>query len=84
MLNGGLCATCNNAPTCMYRGTRGPALFCETFDGYAAAGERTAVRPESSVPATAAAAGLCANCVNLESCMHVKPAGGVWHCEDYE
>ena len=28
----GLCSTCNNAPGCFHRASRGPALFCELFD----------------------------------------------------
>jgi hypothetical protein len=28
--------------------------------------------------------GLCANCANRETCKHQLPAGGLWHCEDYE
>ena len=27
--------------------------------------------------------GLCVNCENRRTCAHPKPAGGVWHCEDY-
>jgi len=34
----GLCMTCNNASSCFYLQSRGPALFCELFDDY--------VRPE--------------------------------------
>ncbi len=85
-LNGGLCATCNNAPTCMYHKTRGPALFCEIFDGYAAPVEHSAARGAAPVAISvgATATGLCANCENADSCMHSKVAGGVWHCEDYE
>jgi hypothetical protein len=36
---GGLCATCNNAETCFYRATRGPALLCELFDNFVAPAE---------------------------------------------
>jgi hypothetical protein len=28
-------------------------------------------------------AGLCMNCDHRKTCRHPKPAGGVWHCEDY-
>ena len=91
---GGLCSTCNNAPSCFYRATRGPALFCELFDDYVPSVERT--RVEKALPSADSSAalraaeeetskytGLCVNCENRRTCAHPKPAGGVWHCEDY-
>ena len=49
---GGLCMTCNNAPTCFYRASRGPGLFSEMFDDYVApvarVNERIAVRSSGS------------------------------------
>ena len=92
--SGGLCMTCNNAPDCYYRARRGPALFCELFDGYALPAERKisvkAPAPaDSSAPRRAAAeetakyTGLCVNCENRRTCALPKPAGGVWHCEEY-
>ncbi len=91
----GLCSTCNNSPTCFFRAGRGPALFCEMFDDYVAAPpEETGgrMRPAADPsPAFGAVkddlsryAGLCMNCENRGSCAHPKPAGGIWHCEDYE
>jgi hypothetical protein len=90
----GLCMTCNNAPTCFFRASRGPALFCELFDDY--------VPPVSQTPRTFASmpqdtslvasttgedatqyTGLCMNCDQRHTCRHPKPAGGVWHCENY-
>lgn len=93
--SGGLCMTCNNAPTCFHRARRGPALFCELFDGYALPAERItserATPPADSSAARRAAAeestkytGLCMNCRHRATCMHPRPTGGVWHCEDYE
>jgi hypothetical protein len=90
----GLCMTCNNEPTCFHRARRGPALFCETFDDYVPATARIDARmPAPSAvaapPARAAVAdetthtGLCMNCEQRRTCGHPKPAGGVWHCEDY-
>jgi hypothetical protein len=92
---GGLCMTCNNAPSCYYRARRGPALFCELFDGYAPPAERItserAAPPVASSPALRAAeqeaskyTGLCVNCRHRATCLHPRPTGGVWHCEDYE
>ena len=28
--------------------------------------------------------GICRNCANLEDCLHPKPVGGIWRCEEYE
>jgi hypothetical protein len=91
----GLCSTCNNAPGCYYRARRGPALFCEMFDSYVPPVERGGVEPAAPggerVAALRAAkndgdryAGLCMNCRHRATCRHPRPAGGVWHCEDYE
>jgi len=91
---GGLCSTCNDAATCYYHASRGPALMCELFDNCSAVETRT----QRDSPATLAgapiagsiayseagrASGLCMNCENSATCVHPKPAGGVWHCEDY-
>lgn len=27
--------------------------------------------------------GLCSNCDERDTCIYAKPAGGVWHCEEY-
>jgi hypothetical protein len=88
----GLCSTCNNAPSCFYRASRGPALFCELFDNYVPPVLRT--RDDSVVPPadysvavqeqeSAEYAGLCMNCENRRACALPKPAGGIWHCEEY-
>ena len=92
---GGLCMTCNNAPSCYYHARRGPALFCELFDGSTPPAERIisarAMPPADSSAARRAAdeeapkyAGLCVNCDHRQTCAHPRPEGGVWHCEDYE
>ncbi|GAG40851.1 unnamed protein product, partial [marine sediment metagenome] len=91
----GLYMTCNNAPSCFHRARRGPALLCETFDDYVPPtvriGDRvTTPTAEPSMAVSAAEedaskyAGLCMNCDRRRTCRHPKPAGGVWHCEDYE
>ena len=90
----GLCTTCNNAPTCFHRARRGPALFCELFDNYMPpdmqiSDRMTAPVAEPSIAVRAVEeevtryAGLCMNCDHRKTCRHPKPAGGVWHCEDY-
>lgn len=91
---GGLCMTCNNAPTCFHHARRGPALFCELFDNYAppVVQARVAMAPPSTAPSirdrtaeeeAAEYTGLCMNCENRRICGHSKPEGGIWHCEDY-
>jgi hypothetical protein len=92
---GGLCVTCNNAPTCFHRARRGPALFCELFDNYAPPVERPGVadtmsftRPSVLLDAPTQQeepkyTGLCVNCEHRKTCAHPRPTGGVWHCEDY-
>jgi hypothetical protein len=91
----GLCSTCNNAPGCYYLARRGPALFCELFDGYAPPAERSAgaraAWPAAASPARRAVeeeaaqfSGLCVNCEHRRTCTSPKPEGGVWHCENYE
>ncbi len=90
----GLCSTCNNAPSCFYHDSRGPALFCELFDNYASpnvetravAASLSAVPSSAHRPAKGGGAedtGLCMNCENRLACGHLKPEGGIWHCEDY-
>jgi len=88
----GLCFTCNNSPSCLYRARRGPALFCELFDDYLPQGGNGSRVAKAANPGTALRAaeedlskyaGLCMNCEHRCSCAHPKPAGGVWHCEDY-
>lgn len=91
----GLCYTCNNSPTCVYRAGRGPALFCELFDDYVAPplgrnGERASQADNPATAVRAAAedvskyAGLCMNCEHRRSCAHSQLTGGIWHCENYE
>jgi hypothetical protein len=86
----GLCVTCNNADTCVYRKLRGcDAIYCEMFDGYAPP-KRGSLTDRATRPIAAESTevngrkGLCINCAHADTCMLPKPAGGVWHCEEYE
>jgi len=66
-----LCASCHHAELCAYCGRgRDPVLGCE---GYLTASPIRGV----------AFSGLCPNCVRRFACSREKPAGGVWHCEEY-
>jgi hypothetical protein len=86
----GLCATCNNFATCVYRLRRGfDAQYCEMFDGRdtSPAMEKdhgTMEKPTAtSQAASTVCKGLCVNCANREICTLPKPEEGVWHCEEY-
>jgi len=92
----GLCMTCNNASSCVYRSRRGyDALYCELYDGYADAtvkgnghGDEDAVlasaRAEAETTSSGEYRGLCQNCIHRDTCKLAKPEGGIWHCEEYE
>ena len=88
----GLCATCNNRPTCLLRAKRGKdALFCELFDDYVGPSDSDSAvatagphgEPSANSP-DAKYKGLCVNCEHRETCTLPKPKSGVWHCEEYE
>lgn len=85
----GLCSTCNNSPTCFHRARRGPAIFCEMFNDHVESRLDSDDMDESMSPSYAAEdvsqyAGLCVNCEHRKTCSLPKPAGGIWHCENYE
>ena len=89
----GLCLTCNNAPGCYHRARRGPALYCELFDGFeepvaefAPAPRQRGESPHADVLSARVegrSQGLCMNCLERTTCMHPSQPEGVWHCEDY-
>lgn len=90
----GPCRTCNNSPECVYRRQRGyDVIQCELYDGFAVPAERVVdlahtatgrekpetVRSFSEEPSE----GLCVNCGRAGGCNLPRPAGGVWHCQEY-
>ncbi|MDD4051063.1 MAG: hypothetical protein PHR28_04070 [candidate division Zixibacteria bacterium] len=90
----GPCQTCNNAPDCVHRRRRGyDIIHCELYDGYAVPTERTVnLGPSALVRSGSRAAeplsverlaGLCVNCGRADGCNLPRPAGGVWHCQEY-
>ena len=89
----GRCLTCNNAPGCFHLARRGPALYCELFDGFETPVRRfepTPSRWKESPEADVLGAftevrnhGLCMNCLQRVACTHAAQPEGVWHCEDY-
>jgi hypothetical protein len=92
ILNGGLCGTCRNAPTCMYlRNSSKPILHCEEFEEFPCDADNnpmeakmSLVRSEGNPQEKSKYFGLCANCKHRDTCTFPKPQGGVWHCEEYE
>jgi hypothetical protein len=92
ILNGGLCATCRNAPTCMYlRNASEPILHCEEFEESPLDTGKQPMEAKMSLvnfpedpQEKPKYFGLCANCKHRETCKFPKPPGGVWHCEEYE
>lgn len=88
-----ICSTCKNAAGCTFpKNPAKPVLRCEEFEVDTCPPVETS-RVERS-PATASVdieaedsvkfLGLCSNCDNLRTCTFPKPAGGVWHCEEYK
>jgi hypothetical protein len=94
ILKGGLCGTCRNASTCMYlRSASKPILQCEEYEEFPPQPGNKPMEATMSMNKNNSANnpqekskyfGLCANCKHRETCTFPKPAGGVWHCEEYE
>ncbi len=87
----GLCLTCNNSGTCVYRKRRGTdAIYCELYDGYAIPQNGHGLKMTSAIidgsqeTGISGTKGLCVNCAHRDSCQLAKPESGVWHCEEYE
>lgn len=88
----GLCTTCVHVTACVYCLVRGgDVIYCDMFDdGSGKIGsEETSGRSRISLAVDSRDdeggkfEGLCANCATRHSCTKPRPAGGVWHCEDY-
>ena len=85
----GICITCDHHPACLFaRAARRPVWFCDEFAS--AEGDRTAAhieRPKAAAEidqAKAGLLGLCANCDEMEGCMHRVEGVPVLNCEDYK
>ena len=81
-----LCTTCMHARTCMHRRmTNRPIWYCEQFELPPSPRSETVLNevPATPVDNPGGLQGLCANCALRETCTFPKPAGGVWHCEEY-
>ncbi len=92
----GLCSTCVGRSTCTFPHYEDrPRIFCEEHDwtwqrqmALTAAATVTDREPVSRLaaapPKVSRYKGLCATCDKQDECMHPKPGGGVWHCEEFE
>ena len=87
-LDPGLCSTCIHADHCALRSNPYRAVYeCEEFSIGPAAKEPSRLRivdpPGDRVEPVDGLRGLCVNCEHRDSCTLPRPAGGVWHCEEY-
>ena len=91
--NQGLCSTCNNRQSCMYFQARQYQVsHCEMFDAETRPAPMLMVEHrdqsletfETEGVGVAELKGLCTNCENRIGCTFPKPAGGVWHCQEYQ
>jgi hypothetical protein len=82
---GGLCSTCKHAKHCVFpRSADRPIMHCDEFEGYEGPKTKTVPRIAKSEPKEEVEfKGLCRNCENRHHCVFPKPAGGVWHCDEY-
>ncbi len=86
---GDLCRHCAHAADCSLRAhTDQPVYECSEYDdGEPASPQRPmrlrAVAPQERAVEPPGLEGLCVNCDNRHDCTLPRPAGGVWHCEEY-
>jgi hypothetical protein len=84
----GLCAVCVHASECVFpRDPERPITHCDEFEGYEPRASENA--PQKAEPApvddtVSELKGLCKYCEIRETCKFPKPAGGVWHCDEFE
>ena len=80
-----LCTTCDYNPTCIhFKEHKGAIQFCEEYAGMNASTPRTTqAMSEPDRAVSSEVKGLCINCQKLATCVFVRPAEGVWHCEEY-
>ena len=83
----GLCVTCNNEPSCAHNKSRGPAMFCEEYDGYSPPARIEPIpvpgKKKGNGKMKKQFGGLCVNCDHNADCTNAATEGGVWHCEEY-
>ena len=85
---GGVCLACKFDPDCIYEAAYGRvALECEQFEMAFPAPPTPTPSIHENIPRHGRESntypGLCSNCDNRETCIHPKPEGGIWRCEEY-
>lgn len=93
----GLCSTCTFSSDCMFSKDHLESVhYCEEYQtgdaaqqtgkirfspGTGGSPKRNPISLTNKSPQQAM--GLCSNCMHRKVCSFPKPAGGVWHCEEY-
>jgi hypothetical protein len=88
---GDLCSHCTHAADCSLRAhTDQPVYECSEYDDGDPALQQRPVRlravaqeTEDRLAEPPGLEGLCINCDHRHDCTLPRPAGGVWHCEEY-
>jgi len=80
----GLCETCEHDATCMLRRcSQLKIIQCEEFSIQPVVGKTGSILSEAMPSAEESRLGLCANCLNVESCGFPNARQGVLQCEEY-
>ena len=89
----GICSACKHEEDCIFPRDRAQiVLNCEQFEACPPVSrpidkvrmelEELWKRSSEDKP-NGEFKGLCSNCEERYTCIYPKPAGGVWHCEEY-
>lgn len=81
----GLCSTCMHGTYCgfCHDGEARNVLHCNEFEVIEVPTRPVPVLPPRESIQYSPYKGLCMNCDNWQTCHRVRPAGGVWYCENY-
>jgi len=81
----GLCSTCRHGNYCSlcHDGPSRYVLQCNEFEVVEFKSRPVPVQPRQESVELSPYKGLCMNCDNWETCLRVRPPGGIWHCENY-
>lgn len=80
----GLCQSCKHTEGCTFLRTSAvPVIQCEEYQpGFPMMGLPPVVERELKAQPRAVQ-GMCGSCELRETCTYSRPAGGVWHCQEY-
>jgi len=81
----GLCSTCRHGSYCglCHDGPSRYVLQCNEFEVTVVQPRPVPVEPPRESVPLSPYKGLCMNCDNWQTCHRVRPAGGIWYCENY-